>query len=45
LKKIKKTITKLFAHFTFKSPTISSGDEYLKGAKSGRQKEMLRRGE
>jgi hypothetical protein len=44
-RKIKKTITKLFAHFTFKSPPISSDVEYLKGTKSGRWDEMLRRGE
>jgi hypothetical protein len=42
-KKIKKTITKLFAHFTFKSPPIQSGVEYLKGMKSGKRKEQLRK--
>ncbi|PSN42611.1 hypothetical protein C0J52_25202 [Blattella germanica] len=36
--KIKKTITKLFAHFTFKSPPISSSVEYLKEMKSGKRK-------
>jgi hypothetical protein len=43
--KIKKTITELFAHFTFKSPPISSGVEYLREMKSGKWKELVRREE
>jgi len=43
--KIKKTITKLFAHFTFKSPPIQRGVEYLREMKSGKRKEQLRKEE
>jgi hypothetical protein len=44
--KIKKTITELFAHFTFKfPPPVSNGVEYLKEMKSGKWKELVRREE